>query len=57
MCHTEFAKLAGLLAKIAYELSDNEGLSEESREMLLNLWSEFDFYNHGKSAECPFERN
>lgn len=42
---SEFTKLAGLLAKIAYEVHDNEGVNEELRELLLEFWREFDHYN------------
>lgn len=43
---SEFGKLAGLLAEIAYEVHDKEGVDEKLRELLLDLWREFDYYNH-----------
>lgn len=46
MSSSEFEKLAGMLAKIAYEVHDNDSVNEELREMLLDLWREFDHYNH-----------
>jgi hypothetical protein len=46
MDHQEFEKLAGMLAKIAYEVHDNESVDEPLREMLLDLWREFDHYNY-----------
>lgn len=45
MNHPEFEKLAGMLAKIAYEVHDNVSVDENLREMLLDLWREFDLYN------------
>ena len=46
MNNLEFEKLAGMLAKIAYEVHDKECLDEGLRETLLDLWREFDHYNH-----------
>lgn len=48
MDDSEFSKLAGMLAKIAYEVHDNENISEELREMLLELWRQFDYHNQLK---------
>ena len=45
MNNSEFNKLAGMLAKIAYEVHDSKGVNDELREMLLDLWREFDHYN------------
>lgn len=46
MTNLEFIKLAGMLAKIAYEVHDNKSINEELRELLLDLWREFDCYNY-----------
>lgn len=41
-------KLAGMLAEIAYEVHDKEGIDDVLREMLLELWRCFDMYNQGR---------
>jgi hypothetical protein len=44
MDNSEFETLAGMLAKIAYEVHDREGIDETLREMLLDLWRQFNHY-------------
>lgn len=44
MSNDEFSVLAGMLAKIAYEIHDKDGVDENLREMLLDLWREFNHY-------------
>jgi hypothetical protein len=46
MNQQEFEKLAGMMAKIAYEVHDKEGIDEGLREMLLDLWREFNHYTY-----------
>lgn len=44
MNRNEFERLAGLMAKLAYELHDLEGLSKEASEIMLDIWREFTCY-------------
>lgn len=41
---SELEKLAGMLSKIAYEMHDKEGIDENLREMLLEFWRQFSYY-------------
>lgn len=47
----ELRRMAGMLAAIAYELHDHEGLSGKASEMLLDFWREFNCYEEGESHE------
>lgn len=45
MDNSNFEKLAGMLAKIAYELHDKDYIDDALKEMLFKLWREFDHYS------------
>lgn len=44
MGQEQLYKLVGMLAEIAYEIHDKEGINEKLSEMLLDLWREFSCY-------------
>jgi hypothetical protein len=41
----EFASLASAVARIAWELCDNEALSESAQDEFLGIWQEFEHYS------------
>lgn len=41
---SELYKMAGMLSKIAYKMSDEESLSEELKELFLDFWREFNIH-------------
>ena len=47
MNNQELEVLAGMLSKLAYEMSYQEGISEDLREMCLIFWRRFNHYEEG----------
>lgn len=48
MNNEQFELLAGMLADIAYEMFDADGISEKLSEMLLELWRNFSHYSENR---------
>lgn len=41
----DFIKLASMMANISYEIGTSDLFDEEKREMFMDVWRRFDYFN------------